>query len=154
MPHSVLGLAVVSRRRSLVHVVAHPIHTALRPAAHPGMLYARRSRHHVLTATRRTGYSPPLVSASAVMLEPLAASVLTSLFPSRPLAAQVFASNSSFGTAMRSVKQSLASDFFTPHPRSVEGKGKGKALPEDEYGACSSSSDSCRLRSWEAVVGE
>ncbi|RDX53879.1 hypothetical protein OH76DRAFT_1399033 [Lentinus brumalis] len=86
------------------------------------------------------------------MLEPLAASVLTSLFPSRPLAAQVFASNSSFGTAMRSVKQSLASDFFTPHPRSVEGKGKGKALPEDEYGACSSSSDSCRLRSWEAVV--
>ena len=34
------------------------------------------------------------------------------------------------------------------------GKGKGKALPEDEYGACSSSSDSCHLRSCEAVVGE
>lgn len=88
------------------------------------------------------------------MLELLAASVLTSILPSRPLAAQVFAYKSSFGMAVHSVKQSLPSDFFTPHPRTVEGKGKGKALPEDEYGACSSSSDSCHLRTCEAVVGE
>ncbi|KAI9068511.1 hypothetical protein FKP32DRAFT_1754395 [Trametes sanguinea] len=74
------------------------------------------------------------------MLEPLAASVLNSILPSRPLATHLFASKSAFGMAVRSANSALPHDFFTPHPSGVKGKGKGRALPEEEHGACSSSS--------------
>ncbi|KAI0751012.1 hypothetical protein C8Q80DRAFT_1098403 [Daedaleopsis nitida] len=85
------------------------------------------------------------------MLEPLATTVLT-ILPSRPLATHLFTSKSSFGMAARSAKHALPSDFFTPHPRTVQGKGKGRAAPEDEYGACSGSSDTYHTRSYVAVV--
>lgn len=88
------------------------------------------------------------------MLEPLAATVLTSILPSRPLATQLFVSKTAFGMAVRSVKHALPLDFFTPHPSSVEGKGKGRALPEVDHGACDSSSMGCASRDYAAVVGE
>ncbi|KAI0638393.1 hypothetical protein C8Q77DRAFT_1188084 [Trametes polyzona] len=72
------------------------------------------------------------------MLEPLAATVLNSVLPSRPLATQFFASRSAFGMAVRTAAHALPHDFFTPHPSGV--KGKGKALPEDEHGLSSISS--------------
>ncbi|KAL7282567.1 hypothetical protein ACG7TL_004038 [Trametes sanguinea] len=79
------------------------------------------------------------------MLEPLAASVLNSILPSRPLATHLFASKSAFGMVVRSANSALPHDFFTPHPSGAKGKdkgkGKGRALPEEEHGACSSSSN-------------
>ncbi|KAK7676889.1 hypothetical protein QCA50_020145 [Cerrena zonata] len=62
------------------------------------------------------------------MLEPLAASVLTSVISSsRPTLAGHIASSSQ--PALRMVtRHALPHDFFTPHPRPC--KGKGRALPE------------------------
>ncbi|KAI0660781.1 hypothetical protein C8Q70DRAFT_1119542 [Cubamyces menziesii] len=73
------------------------------------------------------------------MLEPLAATVLNSVLPTRPLAAHFFTSKSAFGMAVRTA---LPHDFFTPHPpgTSLKAKGKGRALPELEHGTCSHSS--------------
>lgn len=73
------------------------------------------------------------------MLEPLAATVLTSVLPYRPFATHFLASRSAVGMAVRNAKPSLPHDFFTPHPSGV--KGKGRALPEDEHGLCSSKLD-------------
>ncbi|KAL1946486.1 hypothetical protein VTO73DRAFT_14590 [Trametes versicolor] len=88
---------------------------------------------------------PPLVSAGAVMLEPLAATVLTSVLPYRPFATHFLASRSAVGMAVRNAKPALPHDFFTPHPSGV--KGKGRALPEDEHGLCSSNIDEEECRS-------
>ncbi|KAI0375872.1 hypothetical protein BV20DRAFT_1110207 [Pilatotrama ljubarskyi] len=77
------------------------------------------------------------------MLEPLAATVLNSVLPTRPLSTHFFLSRSAFGMAVRTATQSLPHDFFTPHHMSV--KGKGRALPEDERGPCGSSSNSNEL---------
>ncbi|KAI0335683.1 hypothetical protein GY45DRAFT_1317064, partial [Cubamyces sp. BRFM 1775] len=73
------------------------------------------------------------------MLEPLAATVLNSVLPTRPLAAHFFTSKSAFGMAVRTA---LPHDFFTPHPSGtgVKAKGKGRAQPEHEHGTCSRSS--------------
>ncbi|KAM5535485.1 hypothetical protein V8D89_010822 [Ganoderma adspersum] len=72
------------------------------------------------------------------MLEPLAATVLTSILPSRPLAHKLLANKSAFGMAVRTASHSLSTDFFTPRQRSADGngKGKGRAMPEEEYVAC------------------
>ncbi len=90
--------------------------------------------------TRRgTGYSSlVLVAASTVMLEPLAATVLTSILPSRTLANKLLANKSAFGMAVRTASHSLSTGFFTPRQRSAvgNGKGKGRAMPEEEYVAC------------------
>ncbi|KAI9000808.1 hypothetical protein BD414DRAFT_472820 [Trametes punicea] len=79
------------------------------------------------------------------MLEPLAASVLNSILPSRPLAAHILSSKSAFGMSVRSANHVLPHDFFTPHMSGV--KGKGRALPEHEHGACSSNSSEDVLHS-------
>ncbi|KAH9899643.1 hypothetical protein C8Q73DRAFT_787507 [Cubamyces lactineus] len=73
------------------------------------------------------------------MLEPLAATVLHSVLPTRPLAAHFFTSKSAFGMAVRTA---LPHDFFTPHASGsgAKAKGKGRALPEHEHGTCSRSS--------------
>ncbi|KAH9850795.1 hypothetical protein C2E23DRAFT_734376 [Lenzites betulinus] len=73
------------------------------------------------------------------MLEPLAATVLNSVLPTRPLASHFFAPRSAFGMAVRTAIHALPHDFFTPHPSG--GKGKGKALPEGVHGLYSSSID-------------
>ncbi|KAI1796175.1 hypothetical protein LXA43DRAFT_656412 [Ganoderma leucocontextum] len=72
------------------------------------------------------------------MLEPLAATVLTSILPSRPLANKLLANRSAFGMAVRTASHSLSTDFFTSRQRSADGngKGKGRAMPEEEYVAC------------------
>ena len=88
------------------------------------------------------------------MLEPLAAAVLTSILPSRPRAAQLLASKTAFGMAVRSVTHMLPSDFFTPHPRRVDSKGKGRALPEDAYAGCDGAMRGSWLDSCEAAAGE
>ncbi|KAI0832639.1 hypothetical protein BC628DRAFT_1309318 [Trametes gibbosa] len=73
------------------------------------------------------------------MLEPLAATVLNSVLPTRPLASHFFAPRYPFGMAVRTAIHALPHDFFTPHPSG--GKGKGKALPEHEHGLYSSGLD-------------
>ncbi|KAI0772134.1 hypothetical protein BD413DRAFT_474886 [Trametes elegans] len=85
------------------------------------------------------------------MLEPLAATVLSSILPSQPLASQVLAYRSAFGMAVRSATHALPHDFFTPHSSAV--KGKGRALPEleDEQRAYCSSSDGAILSRCEAI---
>ena len=100
-----------------------------------------------------TGRNPRLVPASAVMLEPLAATILTSILPARPLATQLLASKTAFGMAVRSAPVALSSDFFTPHPRRVDSKGKGKALPEDGCRACSGALRGTRLENCEPPIG-
>ena len=74
------------------------------------------------------------------MLEPLAVTVLTSILPTRPLATQLLNNKAAFGMAVRTATHSLSTDFFTPRQSCHDGKGKGKgrALPEDEYVACAS----------------
>ena len=88
------------------------------------------------------------------MLEPLAATVLTYVLPTRPLASQLLPSKSALGMTVRSVTHALPSDFFTPRPRSFEGKGKRKALPGEECGACGSPLEALPLGVCVAVVGE
>ncbi|KAI0353050.1 hypothetical protein OH77DRAFT_1427822 [Trametes cingulata] len=73
------------------------------------------------------------------MLEPLAATVLNSVLPSRPFATHFLASRSAFGMAVRTATQSFPHDFFTPHPSGV--KGKARASPEEEQGSCISGSN-------------
>lgn len=88
------------------------------------------------------------------MFEPLAASVRTSIFPSRPLSSQLFASNSPFGMAIRTAKPPLPSDFFTPHPWSAQVKGKGRALPEGACVACSGPVDGGCIMTHKTVIRE
>ncbi|KAI0677330.1 hypothetical protein C8Q78DRAFT_1180655 [Trametes maxima] len=82
------------------------------------------------------------------MLEPLAATVLNSILPSRPIATHFLAPKSAFGMAVRPAAHALPHDFFTPHALGV--KGKQRALPEDEH-RCSSSSDGTSRWDNEAV---
>ncbi|KAI0650527.1 hypothetical protein C8Q79DRAFT_1116133 [Trametes meyenii] len=72
------------------------------------------------------------------MLEPLAATVLNTILPSRPIATHFLAPKSAFGMAVRPVTHALPHDFFTPHASGD--KGKQRALPEDDQ-RCSSGSD-------------
>lgn len=90
------------------------------------------------------------------MLEPLAATVLTSFLPSRPLANKLLANKSVFGMAARTASHSLSSDFFTPRQkcRDGNGKGKGRAMPEEEYVACATVLVGRLPRHCIAVVGE
>lgn len=73
------------------------------------------------------------------MLEPLATSVLSSIFSSgRPFTGHSSTSPSALRMVTRSSNLSFPQDFFTPHPRRF--KGKERALSLDEYGACESGS--------------
>ncbi|KAH9943237.1 uncharacterized protein BXZ73DRAFT_74237 [Epithele typhae] len=71
------------------------------------------------------------------MLEPLAASVRHSVLPTRPLVSHLLVSASAAGMLARSASHPLVSDFFTPHPRRVDKKGKGRALPDEADEVCS-----------------
>lgn len=90
------------------------------------------------------------------MLEPLAATVLTSILPSRPLANKLLANKSAFGMAVRTASHSLSTDFFTSRQRRADGngKGKGRAMPEEEYVACATVLVGKLPRHCFAVVGE
>ena len=86
------------------------------------------------------------------MLEPLAATVLTSILPVRPLSSKTV-----FGMAVRSATQTQHAfplDFFTPHPRRVDSKGKGRALPEDEDERCGGSVHGLWIVGHEGMTGE
>lgn len=73
-----------------------------------------------------------LVSAGAVMLEPLAASVLNSILAVRHAAASHKAHHVPAAvSAMRTMSRALPSDFFTPHPRRT--KGKERARPDEVW---------------------
>lgn len=79
---------------------------------------------HILQDPRKL-----LVSAGAVMLEPLAASVLHSILAVRHAAASRHAPAAV--SAMRTMSRALPSDFFTPHPRRT--KGKERARPDETW---------------------
>ena len=125
------GELAAGESRNLLHVIAHPSLIAFRRPALSG-LYSTRLRHAFESLTwRGTGYSPlALVAASTVMLEPLAATVLTSILPSRPLSNKFSANKSAFGMAGRTASHSLSADFYTTSEkgrRKWEGQRQGYA---------------------------
>ncbi|KIP12758.1 hypothetical protein PHLGIDRAFT_123841 [Phlebiopsis gigantea 11061_1 CR5-6] len=67
------------------------------------------------------------------MLEPLASSVLTSIFSVRPPVVTTYSSR----FALRTMTRALSADFFTPHPRRA--KGKERASESEDCSACGSS---------------
>ena len=67
------------------------------------------------------------------MLEPLASSVLTSIFSARPPVATTYSTR----FALRTMTRALSADFFTPHPRRA--KGKERASESEDCSACGSS---------------